>query len=198
MSNPANTVTVIGRLAADPYTATNSNNSTSVKFTVMADNNFKSRDGKVKAEPITVQDFVSADHTLEQTVYSRMHQGDLVAISGSLTAVVYTDKVSGETVRKGLTVRVDSVDLLEPKGVVDPLDQVLAELDACRFAPGTFMDLADLMWRHGFKTDGQTIPARVGYLSLDETKGVVSFVPRGHAAELPGGPGLRTLGPLEP
>ena len=81
---------------------------------------------------------------------------------------------------------------------VDPLDQVLAELDACRFTPGTVMDLVDLLWRHGFETDGRTIPARVGYLSLDETEGVVSFVPRGHAAELPGGPGLRTLEPLEP
>lgn len=81
---------------------------------------------------------------------------------------------------------------------VDPLDQVLAELDACRFTPGTVMDLVDLLWRHGFETDGRTIPARVGYLSLDETEGVVSFVPRGHATGLPGGPGLRTLEPLEP
>ncbi|WP_257479065.1 Panacea domain-containing protein [Acidipropionibacterium jensenii] len=80
----------------------------------------------------------------------------------------------------------------------DTVETLLTELDACQFTPGTFMDLADLMWRHGFRTDGRTIPARMGYLSIDETEGVVSFVPRGHAAELPGGPGLRTLEPLEP
>lgn len=115
MSNPANTGTIIGRLARDPKVFSNADGSKKVSFTIYADRNFKNSAGETLSDAIPVEAFVRKDVDLARTPYSSIHKGDLIAVGTSLRLDSYTR--GGEKVFD-LKVVAENVTFLEPRSVV--------------------------------------------------------------------------------
>lgn len=121
MTNPANTASFIGRLAADPVLFPNEDGSKKVAFSLYVDNNFRNRDGSVSSNKIPLEAFLGQDVDVSKTEFASIHKGDLIAVAAEArTGKAYTDKKSGETVYPGLKLEVqrNSLRFLESKGVV--------------------------------------------------------------------------------
>lgn len=78
-----------GRLVANPVVFANTDSSSKVKFTIAAENNFKSRDGKRESQMIPVEAYTK---DFDKSPFSRIHKGDKVSISYSLRTNNYVDK----------------------------------------------------------------------------------------------------------
>lgn len=102
-----------GRLASDPRFFENSDGSRTVRFTVMAPQNYTRRDGSRGSDPVSVERFIPADRG--NGVFDMIHQGDKVTVMHHATTDVYTDE-SGVThyVQKNI---VDDVNFEESQAV---------------------------------------------------------------------------------
>lgn len=102
-----------GRLAADPRFFENSDGSRTVRFTVMAPQNYTRRDGSRGSDVVSVERFIPADR--DNGVFDMIHQGDKVTVMHHATTDVYTDE-SGVThyVQKNI---VDDVNFEESQAV---------------------------------------------------------------------------------
>ena len=120
MSNPANSGTLIGRVAKGGVKAfTNSDGSRKLVFNLAVDENF-TRSGKsgVDTDFIPVSTFIPAK-AQGLGSWERVHEGDLIAINIRISCKNYVGK-DGETVFPPATIEVDGYpQYLEPKSVVD-------------------------------------------------------------------------------
>lgn len=120
MINMRNFGIVEGRLVREPQTFENKDGSRKVKFTIAAQDNFRSKgdDGKMakNSQFIQLEAFINKDRTGE-TVYDLIHKGDMVGVQFSVRSNNYTD-ASGNTVYSQILVA-ESVDLKETKATVN-------------------------------------------------------------------------------
>lgn len=93
--NPKNFGVIKGRLASDPRFFTNKDGSRTVRFTVLADQNFTKRNGERGTDAVSVERFIPNDRG--NGVFDMIHQGDLVTVMHHPTTDVYTDPDTGET-----------------------------------------------------------------------------------------------------
>ena len=93
--NPKNFAVIKGRLASDPRFFTNKDGSRTVRFTVLADQNFTKRNGERGTDAVSVERFIPNDRG--NGVFDMIHQGDLVTVMNHPTTDVYTDPDTGET-----------------------------------------------------------------------------------------------------
>ena len=114
ISNPSNTISLIGRLASDPKAITNKDGSKKVLGTLMVHG---AKQGTTDAVPF--QAFIPARvvKTGKMNGWTAVHKGDLVHMSGNLRSGRYTDK-DGKTVYT-LTVNVQGFTFLESKATKD-------------------------------------------------------------------------------
>lgn len=105
-ANATNLVMVTGRLARDPKVFTNKDGSRKVLFTVVANQNFKNRNGERGADAIQFQAFLSKD-IKNKTVYDYINQGTLVSVQGTIRTnnyekdgeMVYDTQILSENVQ---------------------------------------------------------------------------------------------------
>ena len=120
-----------GRLASDPRFFENSDGSRTVRFTVMAPQNYTRRDGSRGSDVVSVERFIPADHG--NGVFDMIHRGDKVTVTHHATTDVYTDE-SGVThyVPKNI---VDDVNFEESQAVTSKrLAKRVAEQNAANRA----------------------------------------------------------------
>lgn len=119
MINMRNFGIVEGRLVREPQVFANKDGSRKVKFTIAAQDNFKSKDADGKpvknSQFIQLEAFINKDHTGE-TVYDLMHKGDMIGAQYSVRSNNYTND-KGETIYCQILVA-ESIDLKETKATV--------------------------------------------------------------------------------
>lgn len=126
--NPDNFAIVKGRLASDPRFFPNKDGSRTVRFTILANQNFTKRNGERGADAVSLERFIPADRS--NGVFDMIHQGDLVRIMHHPTTESYTDLNTGEThyIEKHI---VDDVQMEESRKVTTArLAKRAAEQDA--------------------------------------------------------------------
>lgn len=125
--NPRNNGTAIGRLASDPRFFDNKDESRTVRFTVLVDQDFVSANGERGVDAVPVERFIPADRG--NGVFDMVHQGDLVQVSYRTTVDSYVDR-DGE--RRYVTkLIVADVQMLESRKVTTArLAKRAAEQDA--------------------------------------------------------------------
>lgn len=129
MTNPANNVSTIGRLASDPKVFENQDGSKKVLFTVYADRNYTDRNGKRGSDALPFEAFVPAKVS-GIGPYANVHKGDLVAVSSVLRMDNYTDEATGRKVFK-LKIISEDIKFLESKAATTQrLSDRLAEAQA--------------------------------------------------------------------
>lgn len=129
MTNPANNVGTIGRLASDPKVFENQDGSKKVLFTVYADRNYTDRNGKRGSDALPFEAFVPAKVS-GIGPYANVHKGDLVAVSSVLRMDNYTDEATGREVFK-LKIISEDIKFLESKvATTQRLSNRLAEAQA--------------------------------------------------------------------
>ena len=129
MTNPANNVGTIGRLASDPKVFENQDGSKKVLFTVYADRNYTDRNGKRGSDALPFEAFVPAK-VPGIGPYANVHKGDLVAVSSVLRMDNYTDEATGREVFK-LKIISEDIKFLESKvATTQRLSDRLAEAQA--------------------------------------------------------------------
>lgn len=104
MANPNNLVTITGRLARDLTVKTNSDHSTTILGTLMVDENFTNRDGKVASQPINFQAFIPASVN-GLGGWGNVGKGDLLSMAGRLTNPSY--EKDGQMVYPGMRLEID-------------------------------------------------------------------------------------------
>lgn len=120
-----------GRLASDPRFFENSDGSRTVRFTIMAPQNYTRRNGSRGSDVVSVERFIPADR--DNGVFDMIHQGDKVTVVHHATTDVYTDE-SGVThyVQKNI---VDDVNFEESQAVTSKrLAKRVAEQNAANRA----------------------------------------------------------------
>ena len=126
--NPDNFAIVKGRLASDPRFFPNKDGSRTVRFTILANQNFTKRNGERGTDAVSLERFIPADRS--NGVFDMIHQGDLVRIMHHPTTESYTDPNTGEThyIEKHI---VDDVQMEESRKVTTArLAKRAAEQDA--------------------------------------------------------------------
>lgn len=126
--NPDNFAIVKGRLASDPRFFPNKDGSRTVRFTILANQNFTKRNGERGTDAVSLERFIPADRS--NGVFDMIHQGDLVRIMHHPTTESYTDLNTGEThyIEKHI---VDDVQMEESRKVTTArLAKRAAEQDA--------------------------------------------------------------------
>lgn len=126
--NPDNFAIVKGRLASDPRFFLNKDGSRTVRFTILANQNFTKRNGERGTDAVSLERFIPADRS--NGVFDMIHQGDLVRIMHHPTTESYTDLNTGEThyIEKHI---VDDVQMEESRRVTTArLAKRAAEQDA--------------------------------------------------------------------
>lgn len=126
--NPDNFAIVKGRLASDPRFFPNKDGSRTVRFTILANQNFTKRNGERGIDAVSLERFIPADRS--NSVFDMIHQGDLVRIMHHPTTESYTDPNTGEThyIEKHI---VDDVQMEESRKVTTArLAKRAAEQDA--------------------------------------------------------------------
>ena len=126
--NPDNFAIVKGRLASDPRFFPNKDGSRTVRFTILANQNFTKRNGERGTDAVSLERFIPADRS--NGVFDMIHQGDLVRIMHHPTIESYTDLNTGEThyIEKHI---VDDVQMEESRKVTTArLAKRAAEQDA--------------------------------------------------------------------
>lgn len=93
--NPENFAIVKGRLAADPRFFTNKDGSRTVRFTILANQNYTKRNGERGTDAVSLERFIPADRG--NGVFDMIHQGDKVTVMHHPTTDAYTDPATGET-----------------------------------------------------------------------------------------------------
>lgn len=126
--NPDNFAIVKGRLASDPRFFPNKDGSRTVRFTILANQNFTKRNGERGTDAVSLERFIPADRS--NGVFDMIHHGDLVRIMHHPTTESYTDLNTGEThyIEKHI---VDDVQMEESRKVtIARLAKRAAEQDA--------------------------------------------------------------------
>ena len=112
MTNPANIVSITGRLTREPVFFANKDGSQKVKATIAVQDNFRSGpDKKRDSQFIAVEQFLPA--TLGKGAWANVTKGSQVQILGHLESNNY--EKDGKMVYGGLILAVDSVSYLETK-----------------------------------------------------------------------------------
>lgn len=118
MSNPANTGTVIGRLAADPKFIAHSNGkSGTALLTVYSQNNYVTKSsGERESVRVDLEDFIADSNNVGP--YSFLKKGMLVAVNYSIGNKDYTDKQGNQHYGMKLVVERGGIQILESRGAV--------------------------------------------------------------------------------
>ena len=118
MANPSNNGTVIGRIAGDleKGTFTNKDGSTTIRFTVMSDNDYTNCDGKRDSVGVPLEAFFHKD-AKGLGLFPYLAKGDQVAVTYSVRSNNYTDAEGNK--HYGISLRVDSIQGLETKAQVE-------------------------------------------------------------------------------
>lgn len=112
MTNPANIVSITGRLTREPVFFANKDGSQKVKATIAVQDNFRSGpDKKRDSQFIAVEQFLPA--TLGKGAWANVTKGSQIQALAHLESNTY--EKDGETVYGGIIVVVDSVNYLETK-----------------------------------------------------------------------------------
>ena len=115
MANPSNFVTQTGRLARDVYVNVNKDGSKTILGTLMVQENFTNREGKVVSQPINFQSRIS-DETDGIGGWANTGKGDLIQLLGRLTNPSY--EKDGQTIYPGMRFEVEGYpQYLEPRSV---------------------------------------------------------------------------------
>lgn len=130
MSNPANSVNIIGRLAADPVVFANkdntinpdgtqaADNSNVVSFAVYADRDYRDGEGNTPSDKLPLRVFIRKGVKVETTPFASIHKGDLVAVQAELrVGKPYQDKTTGDTIYPEPKIEVQSIKFLESRAV---------------------------------------------------------------------------------
>lgn len=125
--NTRNNGTAIGRLASDPHFFENKDNSRTVRFTVLVDQDFVNASSERGTDAVSVERFIPNDRG--NGVFDMIHQGDQVQVSYRVTTDSYVDR-NGE--RRYVTkLIVADVQMLESRKVTTArLAKRAAEQDA--------------------------------------------------------------------
>lgn len=115
MSNPANTGTIVGRLAADPKIITHKNGTSgTVLFTVYAQDNYVTKStGQRESVRIDLEDFVRDVNNVG--VYNYMKKGTLVGISYKLANSDRVDANGNKVYGMKVVVEQGGIQLLESR-----------------------------------------------------------------------------------
>lgn len=149
MSNPNNHAHAIGRLVRDPKVFTNSDGSKTLKFNLLAEQNWGER--KVDSLPMTA--FVRKD-TEGLGVFAYVHEGDLVAVDYSIRSSRW--EKNGET-QYGTDLLIENISFLEPKSVTSKRrEEKLAKAAAANAGAAAPADAGSPAWG---AADGGEAPA---------------------------------------
>lgn len=113
--NPLNNGTVTGRLARDPFVNTNKDGSHTVKFTVIARQNWTKRDGTQGSDPVQLVAYFPANRQ-GIGIFEHVHKGDLVEVMYRVTTQSWADSVTGE-MQYQTVLEVTELQMLESKEV---------------------------------------------------------------------------------
>src|SRR5699024_375733 len=118
ISNPANSGTVIGRLAADPKFVPRSNGkSGTALLTVYSQNNYVTKStGERESVRVDLEDFISDSSNVGP--YAFLKKGMLVAVNYSIGNKDYTDKQGNKHYGMKLVVERGAIEILESRGAV--------------------------------------------------------------------------------
>jgi single-stranded DNA-binding protein len=117
MTNPANSGSIIGRLAQDIKTFANTDGSRKLLITVAVEDNFKSgSEQKAQTSFVQVETFVGAGKTAGG--WDRVHKGDQIAVQFHIDAKPYVNG-QGETVYPQKLIVDGFPTFLEPKSVTE-------------------------------------------------------------------------------
>lgn len=118
--NICNYGVAIGRLVRPPKIYENRDGSHKVRYTLAVKRDFKSREGKQDADFIALEAFLPAGSPPEQSIYSKLRVGTMLAARYVLSSSTYTD-ISGERQYR-LSLLTRSIDFMESKRVTDERD----------------------------------------------------------------------------
>ena len=122
MYNIDNSGVLTGRLTDEIREFPNRDGSRSLRFTIAAQDAFRSRNGVKGSQFIPVEAFIPARRGIG--IYAHIHKGDKVSIAYSLRTNNYTDK-SG-VAHYGITVYIEDIKLQETKAVTAARHAALA------------------------------------------------------------------------
>ena len=111
--NTCNYGVAIGRLVRQPKVYENRDGSHKVLYTLAVSRNFQNKEGKRDSDFVNLEAFLPARSQVDQSVYSRLRVGELVAARYTIRTSTYTD-ASGES-RGGVSLLTQDVELLEGK-----------------------------------------------------------------------------------
>ena len=116
-ANPLNFGSVTGRLARDLAVFTNKDGSRSIRFTVMARQNWTKRDGTQGADAVSLETYIPA-HRQNNGIYDYAHKGDLVQVFYRPTTQSWVDAMTGETQYRTV-LEVTDLQMLESKEITN-------------------------------------------------------------------------------
>ncbi|WP_294549253.1 single-stranded DNA-binding protein [uncultured Pseudoflavonifractor sp.] len=111
--NTRNYGVVIGRLVRQPKVYENRDGSHKVLYTLAVSRNFSNKEGKRDSDFVNLEAFLPARSRLDQSVYSCIRVGELMAVRYTIRTSTYTD-ANGEG-RFGTSLLTQDVELLEGK-----------------------------------------------------------------------------------
>lgn len=109
--NTRNYGVVIGRLVRQPKVYENRDGSHKVLYTLAVTRNFSNKEGKRDSDFVNLEAFLPARSQPDQSVYSCIRVGELVAVRYTIRTSTYTD-ANGES-RFGTSLLTQDVELLE-------------------------------------------------------------------------------------
>ena len=118
--NICNYGVAIGRLVRPPKIYENRDGSHKVRYTLAVRRDFVNREGKRDADFIDLEAFLPVSKPPEQSIYSKLRVGTLLAARYSLSSSIYTD-VSGERQYR-LSLLTKSIDFMESRRTADERD----------------------------------------------------------------------------
>ena len=111
--NTCNYGVAIGRLVRQPKVYENRDGSHKVLYTLAVSRNFQNKEGKRDSDFVNLEAFLPAARQVDQSVYSHLRVGELVAARYTIRTSTYTD-ASGES-KFGVSLLTQDVELLEGK-----------------------------------------------------------------------------------
>lgn len=109
--NTCNYGVAIGRLVRQPKVYKNRDGSHKVLYTLAVNRNFQNKEGRRDSDFVNLEAFLPAGRKVDQSVYSRLRVGELVAVHYTIRTGTYTD-AGGES-RFGISLLTQDVELLE-------------------------------------------------------------------------------------
>ena len=111
--NICNYGVAIGRLVRQPKVYENKDGSHKIFYTLAVRRAFPGKKGKRDADFVNLETFLPADSPLEQSIYSRLQVGTMLAARYTLSSSSYTDAVGERQYRVSLLTQ--SLDFMESR-----------------------------------------------------------------------------------